>query len=186
MNLILILLITLVLGSCEGEAPVLGTNPYSSNGDNSAGGSPSSFDYGKGARFGPDNLLSAMDSCTEKGKFFDRVLVDSLPDEATESQYSAGCTSLTLAKIDCTKEGVISHTEAKSKDESFTKKVKDNIQGLTLGGFEVDQCLICLKGSEEDLCQTGTDERKPPPIDIISIYFVNSLEKTQSIPTLLN
>jgi hypothetical protein len=181
MNPILILILTLVGVACEGEAPVLSTNPYSSSEESS----PASFDYSKGARVGVDNLLSALDSCTEKGKFYDRALINSLPDDATVTQFSAACTSLVLAKIDCSKDGVISHNEAKSKNESFNTNVKDNIQGLTLGGYEVDQCLICLKDSEEDLCQVGNDEKKPPPVDIIRVHFVDKIGKTEATTILL-
>ena len=35
---------------------------------------------------GSVNLLSAMDSCTEKGKFYDRAVVESLAEDATETQ----------------------------------------------------------------------------------------------------
>ena len=183
MKCLQIFLILVSLLGCDDESPQLMKNPYSPEGEDTSGGS--AFEYTKGARVGSANLLSAMDTCTGKGKFFDRAVVESLAEDATETQYSAACTDLALVKVKCTVDDILAHTKSKSKDESLNEKVENNIESIMAADYEIDQCLACPKGSEEEKCLIGTDNPAPPSLDIIRVFFVDKIGKTQNITTLL-
>ncbi len=113
--------------------------------------STKTFNFG-GAAVGDDNLRATVKSCVEKGLFYDRSTMN-----------SPGCTSFSLAKMDCTDEGVKA-----SMSVGIRKRYEENLRNddplYGLAGFVVDQCIDCPTADANSFCAsatTGNPSRKP-------------------------
>lgn len=99
------------------------------------------FNFG-GAAVGDDTTKSAVKECVDKGNFYER-----------RTDQTVGCTTMKLAKIDCTDEGVKSAMTKVVRDIWVSKFECDPTATGCLKGFLVDQCLDCPTWDANDTCR---------------------------------
>ncbi len=100
--------------------------------------SGTAFNYG-GANIGDEEDKANVTKCHEEGKVYDRFL-----------EAGATCSSLPLAKLDCTKSG-IKAVLSDSQKASFEEKMSGSFDG-----WELDQCGDCPEDSDNALCKSTT------------------------------
>jgi hypothetical protein len=113
--------------------------------------STQTFNFG-GAAVGDDDLRATVKSCVEKGLFYER-----------SSTNSPGCTSYSLAKMDCTNEGVKASMSVGIR-KAYEENLKSDDPLYGLAGFVVDQCLDCPTADANSVCAsatTGNPNRRP-------------------------
>jgi hypothetical protein len=187
MKIILTALIVFLFSSCSENRPELNKASLSENAGKNEDGtsSVSSLDKsGTAARVGGEKLLAAIDTCNGEGRFYDRKLVVSLDEEtATEGQFEAGCTSLKLSSIECSKDALLTHTKENGSEELATT-IESNISALALEEFQIDQCAECESGNTLETCKLGEgDDAKAPSLDIIVIAFVDKIGNVRKTST---
>lgn len=113
------------------------------------------FNFG-GAAVGDDSTKSAVKECVDKGNFYER-----------RTDQTVGCTTMKLAKIDCTDEGVKAAMTKVVRDIWVSKFECDPTATGCLKGFMVDQCLDCPTWDANDTCRSfaevgkGNEQKKP-------------------------
>lgn len=112
----------------------------------------SSFDFG-GAEIGDKEVVEAVKSCHEKGRFYDRF---------DEDEALGKCTTLELAQVSCTAKDLRKLLSTKQK-EQFNAALKDSYED-----WEIDQCLDCEKGADEDFCMNNSGKEQVG----IKVFFV--------------
>lgn len=113
--------------------------------------SSKTFNFG-GAAVGDDDLRATVKSCVDKGLFYDRSLTN-----------SPGCTSFSLAQMDCTNEGVKASMSVGIR-RAYEDNLKSDDPSYGLAGFVVDQCLDCPTADANSVCAsatTGNPNRRP-------------------------
>jgi hypothetical protein len=99
------------------------------------------FNFG-GAAVGDETTKSAVKECVDKGNFYER-----------RTDQTVGCTTMKLAKIDCTDEGVKSAMSKVVRDIWVSKFECDPTATGCLKGFLVDQCLDCPTWDANETCK---------------------------------
>ncbi len=100
--------------------------------------SGTAFNYG-GANIGDEDDKANVTKCHGDGKVYDRF-----------GDEGGACSSLPLAKLDCTKAG-IKAVLSDSQKKSFNDKLSGSF-----AGWELDQCGDCPEDSDEKLCKSTT------------------------------
>jgi len=97
-------------------------------------------------------MQAAVKRCVEKGLFYNR-----------SSSTSAGCTSYSLARVDCTDEGVKASMSVGFR-RGYEANLKSNDPSYGLAGFLVDQCIDCPTAEANSFCASavnGNPGKKP-------------------------
>lgn len=99
------------------------------------------FNFG-GAAVGDDTTKSAVKECVDKGNFYER-----------RTDQTVGCTTMKLAKVNCTDDGVKAAMSGIVQGLWASKfKCEPTALGC-LKGFLVDQCLDCPTWDANDTCR---------------------------------
>lgn len=110
-----------------------------------------SFNFG-GAAVGDNDMRAAVKSCVDKGFFYNRSTTN-----------SPGCTSYSLAKLDCTDEGVKASMSAGIR-RGYEDNLRSDDPTFGLAGFLVDQCIDCPTSDANPFCasaKNGNPGRRP-------------------------
>jgi hypothetical protein len=99
------------------------------------------FNFG-GAAVGDATTKSSVKECVDKGTFYER-----------RTDQTVGCTSMKLAKVNCTEEGVKLAMTKVVRDIWVSKFECDPTANGCLKGFLVDQCLDCPTWDANETCK---------------------------------
>jgi hypothetical protein len=111
------------------------------------------FNFG-GAAVGDSTTKSAVKECVDKGNFYER-----------RTDQTVGCTTMKLAKVNCTDDGVKAAMSTVVRG-AWESKFACDTDGC-LKGFLVDQCLDCPTWDANDTCREfgaagkGNEQQKP-------------------------
>lgn len=96
------------------------------------------YNFG-GAPVGDDTMKAEVKACVEKGTFYER-----------RTDKTVGCTTMKLAKVNCTADGVRAAMSIPVRDTWDSKFLTDGEGGLK--GYLVDQCLDCPTWDANSVC----------------------------------
>lgn len=97
------------------------------------------FNFG-GAPVGDNTTKSAVKECVDKGFFYER-----------RADKTVGCTTMKLAKINCTEDGVKVAMNSVTRP-IWTAKMAMDVSSGGLKGFQIDQCLDCPTWDANSTC----------------------------------
>ncbi len=111
------------------------------------------FNFG-GAQVADSATKSAVKECVDKGLFYERL-----------TTKTVGCTTMKLAKVNCTDDGVKASMSTVLR-QAYENLFKADGEG-SLKGFLVDQCLDCPTWDANETCRElaeptkGNEQKKP-------------------------